>query len=170
MSRPRPAVPVRDPWHASPLGIAVTALGLAAIVGLVAWPRPTAYVLCATTGLLALVAGVLMLRGELTHRDEPAEEAEAGIVTGPSSTVFDDDDLCTSEYPDGEFEGYIGHLCNLTAGHDGDHRALAEVGPGWRRHLTWATAACAGCVGCGGPDCIQRPEPDACPTCGNRGA
>lgn len=51
--------------------------------------------------------------------------------------AYNDNDLCTSEYPDTDNEGYIGHLCNLPAGHDGEHKALAEVGPGWRRHIAW---------------------------------
>lgn len=47
----------------------------------------------------------------------------------------DDDDLCTGEFPGDDLNA--GQLCNLLVGHDGSHSALAEVGPGWRRHLTW---------------------------------
>lgn len=56
------------------------------------------------------------------------------IVPGDPS----DDDLCTSEFPGDEH--HAGQLCNLLARHDGSHSCLAEVGPTWRRHLTWPAA------------------------------
>lgn len=50
-------------------------VGLGSMIGLVGWPLPTAYVLCAATGALALTAGLLRLRGELTTQpDDPDYE------------------------------------------------------------------------------------------------
>lgn len=46
-----------------------------------------------------------------------------------------DDDLCTAGYPEAGPD--VGLLCNLLAGHPGDHRALAEVAFNYRRHVTW---------------------------------
>jgi hypothetical protein len=48
---------------------------------------------------------------------------------------YDDANLCTATYPGDD--NHTGQLCHEQAGHDGDHRALGEVGPGWRRHITW---------------------------------
>ena len=46
-----------------------------------------------------------------------------------------EDDLCTAGYPEAGPD--VGLLCNLLAGHPGDHRALAEVAFNYRRHVTW---------------------------------
>ncbi|WP_049566812.1 hypothetical protein [Streptomyces sp. SBT349] len=49
-----------------------------------------------------------------------------------------DDLLCTSEYPDPGNAGFIGHLCEDTAGHGDNHYAVTDL-PGTTRtvRLTW---------------------------------
>ncbi|MFD4662483.1 hypothetical protein [Streptomyces halstedii] len=54
--------------------------------------------------------------------------------------MLSDDDLCTTEFPGDEH--HAGQLCDQPAGHQGEHKALAEVGPGWRRHIAWPNTAC----------------------------
>ncbi|MEV8353165.1 hypothetical protein [Streptomyces niveus] len=48
---------------------------------------------------------------------------------------YDDADLCTAEFPGDDL--HAGQLCDKSVDHEGEHKALAEVGPGWRRHITW---------------------------------
>lgn len=53
---------------------------------------------------------------------------------------LDDDRGCTAQYPGGDTNPYDHNtLCNHAAGHDGNHRALAEVAGGYRRYVVWAT-------------------------------
>jgi hypothetical protein len=54
---------------------------------------------------------------------------------------YDDANLCTALYPGDD--SHIGQLCHEQIGHDGEHRAIAELGPGWRRYLTWPNTTSA---------------------------
>jgi hypothetical protein len=38
------------------------------------------------------------------------------------------DDFCPAEYPDPDNLGFIGHLCNQPAGHDGQHTVVIRLG------------------------------------------
>jgi uncharacterized membrane protein HdeD (DUF308 family) len=68
--------PAHTQWASTAATWLITAAVIATIVCLAAWPRPTAYALCAFMGALALVAGVLRLRGELTHTPEDDGEED----------------------------------------------------------------------------------------------
>jgi hypothetical protein len=57
------------------------------------------------------------------------------VVTGD----FRDDDLCTERYSGPGMD--FGLMCNEVVEHDGDHRALAEVGPDIRRFVSWPREA-----------------------------
>jgi hypothetical protein len=59
-------------------------------------------------------------------------------AAGAGCLAVRDDDLCTATYPG---RGRVfGMLCNSEQDHDDNHRALAEVAPGYRRHVVWAQA------------------------------
>lgn len=45
------------------------------------------------------------------------------------------DELCTAEYPGDEL--HVGQLCDLEAGHGGDHVAVVGLAAAFRRRLTW---------------------------------
>lgn len=135
---PVPADTARSKWASTPLGIAITTIGIGSLIGLVGWPRPTAYALCALTGALALVAGILRLRGELTHQGDP--------LTADDATP---ERCCVCGSPETPYENYRGQLfCWPCANGD---RPLTGADTG-------SSKECAGCAGCGGPDCIGRPD------------
>lgn len=52
-----------------------------------------------------------------------------------TAAFYDDANLCTAIAPAGS--EHADQPCYEQAGHDGDHRAIAELGPGWRRYVTW---------------------------------
>ncbi|MFJ2568913.1 hypothetical protein ACIOYT_00635 [Streptomyces halstedii] len=52
--------------------------------------------------------------------------------------AYDDSDLCTAEYPGDEL--HVGQLCDLKAGHDGDHVAVVGLATAFRSRLTWPSA------------------------------
>lgn len=55
-----------------------------------------------------------------------------------SAQGWQDFDLCTARYPGGDTNPFdFGSLCNLSAGHPDNHRALAEVAGDFRRHIVW---------------------------------
>jgi len=50
-----------------------------------------------------------------------------------------DDALCAATYPGGDTNPYdFGSLCDQKDGHAGNHRALAQIAGGYRRHVVWA--------------------------------
>lgn len=51
-------------------------------------------------------------------------------------TAFDE--LCPAEYPGDEL--HVGQLCDLEAGHDGDHVAVVGLAAAFRCRLTWTSA------------------------------
>jgi len=53
--------------------------------------------------------------------------------------LLDADALCAATYPGGDTNPYdFGSLCDQKDGHTGNHRALAEIAGGYRRHVVWA--------------------------------
>lgn len=72
---PVPAPAARDRYATTWRHTLTVTIGLGTVVGLVGWPLPTAYALCAATGALALTAGLLRLRGELTAQPNADELA-----------------------------------------------------------------------------------------------
>lgn len=57
--------------------------------------------------------------------------AGGGPVSWPT-----DEELCTATYPGRGTD--FGLLCNEPLEHSTDHRALAEVAAGYRRHVVWS--------------------------------
>ena len=54
---------------------------------------------------------------------------------GASSLAYLDSDLCTALYPGTVRDPR--QMCDQSAGHEGNHRALAEVARDYRRFIVW---------------------------------
>lgn len=80
----------------------------------------------------------------MAHAEGDHELCEPGCPLAAAEETHvvadDSDQLCTSEFPGDDT--FVGQLCQRERGHNGEHRATAEItGTRHRRQLTWTTPA-----------------------------